>query len=300
MSKPSSHAARMSGSPGGQVASAGPAVTVPPSARSRPVSSARFHRRFSAGTSAAVRGFSGGAITAAATGMSGLRSTCRGVSGRGPDSAIHLLSATAWVTTGESSASLAASESAASSTERPYRRAARRSASSASRIRPDIGAISASPVPTNSPRPDRRGKRAVIVRTSSIVPMRTGADIRPRPPAGPCYRVSTDVAVRFRDAANSSLDCQLNVRYPDVIFRDSEPYDVTIVAATSSSSSRSRRNPRSRPTPPQSTLSTPPQAYPATSSSSSTRTGARSARSKSTVSTGRDAGTWFARCATAR
>jgi Uma2 family endonuclease len=35
--------------------------------------------------------------------------------------------------------------------------------------------------------------------------------------------------VRFRDAANSSLDCQLNVRYPDVIFRDSEPYDVTIV-----------------------------------------------------------------------
>ena len=94
VSKPSSHAARTSGSPGGQVASARPAVTVPPSARSRPVSSARFHRRFSAGTSAAVRGFSGGAITAAATGMSGLRSTCRGVSGRGPDSAIHLLSAT--------------------------------------------------------------------------------------------------------------------------------------------------------------------------------------------------------------
>ncbi len=59
--------------------------------------------------------------------------------------------------------------------------------------------------------------------------MRTGADIRPRPPAGPCYRVSTDVAVRFRDAASSSLGRQLNVRYPDVIFRDSESYDVTIV-----------------------------------------------------------------------
>jgi Uma2 family endonuclease len=50
-----------------------------------------------------------------------------------------------------------------------------------------------------------------------------------RPPAGPCYRVSTDVAVRFRDAVNSSPDHQLNVRYPDIIVRDCDPYDVNKV-----------------------------------------------------------------------
>jgi len=46
-----------------------------------------------------------------------------------------------------------------------------------------------------------------------------------RPVAGPCYRVSTDVAVRLRDSANSAPDHQLNVRYPDVLVRDCEPYD---------------------------------------------------------------------------
>lgn len=50
-----------------------------------------------------------------------------------------------------------------------------------------------------------------------------------RPPAGPCFRISTDVAVRFRDAASSSSGRQLNVRYPDVIVRDCEPYDVSTV-----------------------------------------------------------------------
>ena len=50
-----------------------------------------------------------------------------------------------------------------------------------------------------------------------------------RLPAGPCYRVSADVAVRFRDAVNSSPDHQLNVRYPDIIVRDCDPYDVNTV-----------------------------------------------------------------------
>ncbi len=50
-----------------------------------------------------------------------------------------------------------------------------------------------------------------------------------RPAAGPCYRVSTDVAVRFRDSGNSSPDRQLNVRYPDIMVRDCEPYDVSTV-----------------------------------------------------------------------
>ena len=50
-----------------------------------------------------------------------------------------------------------------------------------------------------------------------------------RPPAGPCYRVSSDVAVRFLDAASQSADKRLNVRYPDVILRDCEPYDVNTV-----------------------------------------------------------------------
>jgi Uma2 family endonuclease len=50
-----------------------------------------------------------------------------------------------------------------------------------------------------------------------------------RPPAGPCYRISSDVAVRFRDAANSRADKRLNVRYPGLIVRDCEPYEVTTV-----------------------------------------------------------------------
>lgn len=50
-----------------------------------------------------------------------------------------------------------------------------------------------------------------------------------RPADGPCYRVSSDVAVRFADAASSRADHRLNVRYPDLILRDCEPYDVNTV-----------------------------------------------------------------------
>jgi hypothetical protein len=44
-----------------------------------------------------------------------------------------------------------------------------------------------------------------------------------RPPAGPCFRVSSDVAVRFLHAASQSADKRLNIRYPDIILRDCEP-----------------------------------------------------------------------------
>ena len=50
-----------------------------------------------------------------------------------------------------------------------------------------------------------------------------------RPAAGPCFRVSSDVAVRFLDAAGQSADKRLNVRYPDIILRGCEPYDVNTV-----------------------------------------------------------------------
>lgn len=50
-----------------------------------------------------------------------------------------------------------------------------------------------------------------------------------RPAGGPCYRVSSDVAVRFLDAESLSADRRLNVRYPDIIVRDCDPYDVNTV-----------------------------------------------------------------------
>jgi hypothetical protein len=50
-----------------------------------------------------------------------------------------------------------------------------------------------------------------------------------RPPDGPCYRVSCDVAVRFLDAVSSAADRRLNVRYPDIVVRDCDPYDVNTV-----------------------------------------------------------------------
>jgi len=50
-----------------------------------------------------------------------------------------------------------------------------------------------------------------------------------RPAEGPCFRVSTDVAVRFADAASSSADRRLNIRYPDIVLRDCDPYDVNTV-----------------------------------------------------------------------
>jgi len=50
-----------------------------------------------------------------------------------------------------------------------------------------------------------------------------------RPTDGPCFRVSSDVAVRFADAASSSADHRLNIRYPDIMVRDCDPYDVNTV-----------------------------------------------------------------------
>jgi Uma2 family endonuclease len=50
-----------------------------------------------------------------------------------------------------------------------------------------------------------------------------------RPAAGPCYRVSSDVAVRFADTPSKVADHRLNVRYPDIILRDCDPYDVNTV-----------------------------------------------------------------------
>jgi Uma2 family endonuclease len=50
-----------------------------------------------------------------------------------------------------------------------------------------------------------------------------------RIPGGPCFRISSDVAVRFADAAASRADHRLNIRYPDIIVRDCEPYDVNTV-----------------------------------------------------------------------
>ena len=46
---------------------------------------------------------------------------------------------------------------------------------------------------------------------------------------GPCFRVSSDVAVRFADAAISRADHRLNVRCPDIMVRDCDPCDVNTV-----------------------------------------------------------------------
>jgi len=50
-----------------------------------------------------------------------------------------------------------------------------------------------------------------------------------RPADGPCFRVSSDVAVRFADSASSRADHRLNIRYPDIMVRDCDPYDVNTV-----------------------------------------------------------------------
>jgi Uma2 family endonuclease len=50
-----------------------------------------------------------------------------------------------------------------------------------------------------------------------------------RPADGPCFRVSSDVAVRFADAASTRADHRLNIRYPDIMVRDCDPYDVNTV-----------------------------------------------------------------------
>jgi hypothetical protein len=50
-----------------------------------------------------------------------------------------------------------------------------------------------------------------------------------RPAGGPCFRISSDVAVRFADTASSRADHRLNIRYPDVMVRDCDPYDVNTV-----------------------------------------------------------------------
>ena len=50
-----------------------------------------------------------------------------------------------------------------------------------------------------------------------------------RPADGPCFRVSSDVGVRFADTESSRADHRLNARYPDILVRDCEPYDVNTV-----------------------------------------------------------------------
>lgn len=50
-----------------------------------------------------------------------------------------------------------------------------------------------------------------------------------RPADGPCYRISSDIAVRFADTPAKNADHRLNVRYPDIIVRDCDPYDVNTV-----------------------------------------------------------------------
>jgi len=50
-----------------------------------------------------------------------------------------------------------------------------------------------------------------------------------RPADGPCFRVSSDVGVRFADADNAQPDHRLNTRYPDIFVRDCDPYDVNTV-----------------------------------------------------------------------
>jgi Uma2 family endonuclease len=50
-----------------------------------------------------------------------------------------------------------------------------------------------------------------------------------RPADGPCFRVSSEVAVRFADAASSRADHRLNIRHPDIMVRDRDPYDVNTV-----------------------------------------------------------------------
>jgi len=107
-----------------------------------------------------------------------------------------------------------------------------------------------------------------------------------RPAGGPCFRVSSDVAVRFADAASSLADHRLNIRYPDIMVRDCDPTTPAPYETASSSWSRSHRRPPSRPTPPPSASCTRQPESPATSSYTSTRTGRGSARSKSTGSTG--------------
>ncbi len=50
-----------------------------------------------------------------------------------------------------------------------------------------------------------------------------------RRPGGPSHRISSDVAVRLADKPGQRADHRLNVRYPDIIVRDCEPYDVNTV-----------------------------------------------------------------------
>ncbi|MGV9662293.1 Uma2 family endonuclease [Nocardia niigatensis] len=50
-----------------------------------------------------------------------------------------------------------------------------------------------------------------------------------RHPSGPCLVVDSDVAVRLPDSEDQRADRRLNVRYPDIMVRDCEPYDVNTV-----------------------------------------------------------------------
>ena len=95
-----------------------------------------------------------------------------------------------------------------------------------------------------------------------------------RPVDGPCFRVSSDVGVRFADAASSRADQRLNIRYPDIMVRDCDPPTTSIPCATIFSSLlRSRRRPRSRLTRQLSAFCTRQLESPAILSFISTRTG---------------------------
>lgn len=121
-----------------------------------------------------------------------------------------------------------------------------------------------------------------------------------RQPEGPCFRVSSDVAVRFSDASNSRADHRLNVRYPDIFVRGCEPYDVNtvrdqirlIVEVTSEATFQADTKP--------SAPCMPPRESPDTWSFISTRTGSGSAKSRNTVSTGQGDGTWHGQCTAVR
>ena len=121
-----------------------------------------------------------------------------------------------------------------------------------------------------------------------------------RPAGGPCFRVSSHVGARFADAASSRTGHRLNVRYPDIMVRDCDPYDVNTVRdriqllvevsseATFEADTTVKR------------VLYAAAGIPATSSFTSTRTGRGSVRSKSTGLTGRAAGTWSRPCTAAR
>ncbi|MEV0251251.1 Uma2 family endonuclease [Nocardia sp. NPDC050712] len=58
---------------------------------------------------------------------------------------------------------------------------------------------------------------------------RLGTALEDAVPAGACFEVADDVAVRFADAESVEADRRLNVRYPDLYVRNCGAYDVNTV-----------------------------------------------------------------------